>query len=321
MLAPTAPLTAGAVDRDRRSLLTLATLERAELRALIDRACAFRLGATSTVGCGRVVGTYFAMTSTRTRTSFTVGAARLGAAVIAYGPVDLQLAAGESASDTGRVLAGMLDALVVRSSHGLGELTGFSAEGQLPVVNAMSPTEHPTQAISDLATLQVHLGSLEGRTVLYLGEGNSTAAALALGFALLGQARLELRTPSGYGLAPEVRAQLDALEDGRACVVERHDMDDLPAVDAVYTTQWRTTGTTKPDPDWMARFEPFALTRVLLQGLGDPLVLHDLPARRGEEVESGVLAHGRSIVFDQAHMKLHGACAVLERALAKGQAS
>jgi ornithine carbamoyltransferase len=95
-------------------------------------------------------------------------------------------------------------------------------------------------------------------------------------------------------------------------------MDDLPAVDAVYTTQWRTTGTTKPDPDWIAGFSPFALTRDLLRRLGDPLVLHDLPARRGEEVEAGVLEHERSIVFDQAHMKLHGACAVLERALAGG---
>jgi ornithine carbamoyltransferase len=321
MQAATASVTARAVERDRRSLLTLATLEPAELRALIDRACAFRLGATSTAGRGRVVGTYFAMTSTRTRTSFAVGAARLGANVIAYRADDLQLATGESTSDTGRVLAGMLDALVVRSGDGLGALTSFSAGGQLPVVNAMSPTEHPTQAIADLATLQMHIGSLEGWTVLYLGEGNSTAAALALGFALLDAGCLELRTPPGYGLAPELHAQVDALSRGRVRVVERHDMDDLPAVDAVYTTQWRTTGTTKPDPDWMAVFRPFALTRALVHRLGDPFVLHDLPARRGEEVESGVLEHPRSIVFDQANMKLHGACAVLERALAQGHHS
>jgi ornithine carbamoyltransferase len=300
--------------RHRRSLLTLAALEADELQALVDRACAFRSGARSNAGRDRVVGTFFALTSTRTRTSFTVAAARLGATVIAYGPADLQLATGESAADTGRVLAGMLDALVVRSDHRLDELERFTADGDLPVINAMSSTEHPTQAVSDLATLQSHLGSLAGATMLYLGEGNSTAAALALGFAQLGCGRLELRTPPGYGLPAELHAQLDALGAG-PFVTERHDMEDLRPVDAVYTTQWRTTGTTKPDPDWMAGFAPFALTRALLRRLGDPLVLHDLPARRGEEVELGVLEHPRSVVFDQAQMKLHGACAVLERAL------
>lgn len=309
------PTSSIAMVGDRRSLLTLAALESAELQALVASTRAFRCGATSRVGRGRVVGTYFALTSTRTRTAFAVAATRLGANVIAYGPGDLQLATGESTGDTGRVLAGMLDALVVRSDQSLEKLARFTAGGQLPVINAMSAVEHPTQAISDLATLLTHLGSLEGRTVLYVGEGNSTAAALALAFALLGQGRLELRTPPGYGLPLVVRAQLDALDRGEARVLERHDMDDLPPVDAVYTTQWRTTGTTKADPDWMTVFQPFAVTHVLLDRLAHPLVLHDLPARRGEEVEPGVLEHPRSIVFDQAHMKMHGACAVLERAL------
>src|SRR6185312_15533248 len=122
---------------------------------------------------GRIVGTYFRRTSTRTRTAFTAGALRLGASVIAYGPADLQENTGETADDTGQVLGGMLDAFVARTA-GSGEEMRSYAGGSMAVINAMTAREHPTQALTDLSTMLVHFGRIEGITVRYVGEGNNS---------------------------------------------------------------------------------------------------------------------------------------------------
>jgi ornithine carbamoyltransferase len=129
---------------------------------------------------GKAVGIYFRKTSTRTRTSFTVGAAKLGAVTVAYGPGDLQTNTGETIQDTGKVLSGFLDALVVRTAESIEEMKTLASQGDMCVINAMSDNEHPTQALADLATIAEHFGRLEGISVLYVGEGNNTAAALML---------------------------------------------------------------------------------------------------------------------------------------------
>jgi ornithine carbamoyltransferase len=205
----------------------------------------------------------------------------------------------------------MLDILVTRTAGPTEEMRGWAEQSRMAVVNAMSSEEHPTQALSDLTTAQCHFGRIEDLRVLYLGEGNNTAAALALALSRFAGAELHLRTPAGYGLDPNVLAR--ATQRAGARIVERHDMDDLPSdVDIIYTTRWQTTGTTKADPRWRERFTPFRVTGDLWLRSPRAVFMHDLPAHRGEEVTAEVLDGPASIAFDQAENKLRSAMAVLE---------
>ncbi|GCE13505.1 ornithine carbamoyltransferase [Tengunoibacter tsumagoiensis] len=265
----------------------------------------------------KIVGIYFRKTSTRTRTAFTVGASKLGASVIAYGPNDLQINTGETIEDTARVLAGYLDALVLRTAESIDEMKIFAAYNNIAVINAMSDKEHPTQAIADLATLKNQFGTLNGLDILYLGEGNSTAAALALAISKLEGMRLTLLTPEGYGLPAEILDQAQVFAHQRHTSIEQyHHIDAVPsAVDVVYTARWQTTGSSKEDPNWREYFKPFRVTPALMKRISKPyrtVFMHDLPAIRGEDVMSEVLDGQQSIAFEQAHNKLFGAMAVLE---------
>jgi ornithine carbamoyltransferase len=303
-----------------RHVLSIRNLSDADLHWIVQRGVRLQSGAAALDDPlrGRVVGVLFTETSTRTRTSFTVGALRLGARVVTYGPGDLQLNTGESMDDTARVLGGMLDALVIRTAAAPTDVRTFATHCGA-VVNAMSADEHPTQALADLTTLAARFGRVAGLRVLYVGEGNNTAAALALALPRYAGVELELRTPRGYGLASEVVAEsaaLAAATGGR--VVQRHDMTDLPAdVDVVYTTRWQTTGTTKPDPAWRDTFAGFQVDAALMARYPQACFMHDLPAHRGEEVTAEVLDGPSSIAFSQAQYKLHSAMAVLEWCLGR----
>lgn len=298
-------------------LLSVKDLDPSDLLYLVERGLRMRSARAPLDSLrGKAVGIYFRKTSTRTRTSFTVGGARLGATTIAYGPQDLQTNTGESIEDTARVLSGFLDALVIRTAETLAEMRTLAGQDRMAVVNAMSENEHPTQAIADLTTLLEHFGRLQGLHVLYAGEGNNTAAALALAMSRIPDMRLTLLTPEGYGLSPEVLEESRAFaRDSGAAVEEHHDLDHLPrGVDAVYTTRWQTTGTTKPDPEWRRYFEPFSVTPALMGEVAGPgaVFMHDLPAVRGEEVAAEVLDGPQSIALRQAENKMYSAMAVLE---------
>lgn len=306
-----------------RHVLSLADLELDEILYMVERGLRIKAGQLDPEALrGRTVGIYFQATSTRTRTSFTVGAARLGATVVTYGPGDLQTNTGETVEDTVRVLAGFLDALVVRAPADTNDMRDLAlGGGGMSVVNAMSAREHPTQAIADLVTIREQFGGLEGIRVLYMGEGNNTAVALALGMARIPGMQLTLATPDGYGLPAGVMEQVEEFTRASGAVVEEHHRaDQLPqGVDVVYTTRWQTTGTSKPDPDWRTRFAPFAVTEAVMEQVSRPsgtVFMHDLPAVRDEEVEATVLDGAQSIAIRQAHNKLFGAMAVLEWCLA-----
>jgi ornithine carbamoyltransferase len=299
-----------------RRLVSVDDLTDEDLRSIVARGVHFASGdgAAERPLEGWIAGVYFKKTSTRTRTAFSAGALRLGAKLITFGPDDLQVNTGETADDTGRVLARMIDVLVARTAGPVEELEALSGAGRLPVVNAMGELEHPTQAMTDLTALQLRFGRIDGLSVLYVGEGNNTATALALALSRFPGTRLELRTPPGYGIDAGILAKAvgQAAASGSS-VVERHDMDGLPAdADAVYTTRWQTTGTSKADPAWHRVFEPFQVNEAVLECAPKALFLHDLPAHRGEEVTAEVLDGDRSIAFDQAEMKMHSAMAVLE---------
>jgi ornithine carbamoyltransferase/carbamoyltransferase len=307
-----------APSRAARGLLSLADLEPAELDRLVRRSVELHRdpAAHDRPLAGLVGGLLFTRTSTRTRTAFTVGIARLGGTPVAYGPADLQTATGETLEDTGRVLGSMLDLLVTRTAGPLAEMRAMAAGG-LPVINAMAAEEHPTQGICDLATITVHAGDPAGVRLLYLGEGNNSAVALAYGLAAVPRCTVTFATPPGYGLPAGVLAAARARAIGGTTLQEVHDVDQLPdAVDVVYTTRWQTTGTTKPDPGWRSVFRPFQVDQALLDRWPAAVFLHDLPAHRGEEVTAEVLDGPRSLAWLQAGMKLSSATAVLERVAA-----
>jgi ornithine carbamoyltransferase len=303
-----------------RHLISVADLTQEDLHWLVHRGCAHATGAIAVEKSlqDRLVAIYFRKTSTRTRTAFSTAALRLGAQIITYGADDLQTNTGETHADTGRVLASMVDGLVARTAGDPRELHDLAAQGRMPVINAMSADEHPTQAITDLATVLQHFDRIEHIRMLYLGEGNNSAAALALALTRFPGTELLLRTPPGYGLAPDkLRLAHEQARRYGSLIEERHDPRALPPeVDIVYTTRWQTTGTIKPDPDWRASFHGFEVDEQLMARWPTARFMHDLPAHRGEEVTAGVLDGPASIAFIQAANKYHGALAILEWCMA-----
>jgi ornithine carbamoyltransferase len=301
-----------------RHVLSILDIGPDDILKLVERAVAIgtkREKAFSPLR-GGTVGIYFRRSSTRTRTSFTVAAHLLGAATIHYGPNDLQLVTGETIGDTARVLSGFLDALVIRTNQSVSEMELFAAQDQMPIINAMSKNEHPTQAIADLATIRESLGRLDNLHVLYLGEGNNTAASLALAISRLPGMRLTLVTPAGYGLPEAVLETAQALARRCGADVEQHHRGDrLPTnVDVVYTTRWQTMGEEKSDPDWKSKFQSYGVTSALMERVSKPagaIFLHDLPAVRGDDVTDEVLDGPQSRAFRQSEYKLFGAMAVL----------
>jgi ornithine carbamoyltransferase len=297
-------------------VFSLADLEDKDLDQLIRRSCEFFADRTDHEEPlrGKIAGILFTKTSTRTRTAFTTAALRLGARVISYGPHDLQLETGESLEDTGRVFGRMLDLLVARTAGPVAQLKTLSRYGGLPVVNAMGQEEHPTQGICDLATMSLHFGSLDGIKMLYVGEGNNSAVALAHGLAHYPGIELTLLTPSGYGI-PEAElaaARARAAERG-STVRQVHTLDEAPdAADVVYTTRWQTTGTSKPNADWREEFRHLYIDTAFMSRWPGAVVMHDLPAHRGDEISARVLEGDRSLAWTQAEMKLTSAMAVLE---------
>jgi ornithine carbamoyltransferase len=301
-----------------RHLLSIADLKPSDIEQITRRSV--EIGSKDFQGAksleGKAVGIYFRKTSTRTRTSFTVGAARLGAITISYGPSDLQTNTGETIDDTGKVLSGFLDGLVIRTAESIAEMKALAAQDRMAVINAMSDNEHPTQALADLGTLTEHFGNLNNIKVLYMGEGNNTASALALAFARIPGAQLTILSPRGYVLDQNVMDRARKWADlYGANIQQHHTLDELrEKVDVVYTTRWQTTGTTKSDPNWLKDFTPFKVTKDLFGRLSTSrtVFMHDLPAVRDQEVDAEVLEGSKSIVFRQARYKLFSAMAVLE---------
>ncbi len=309
-------------------LLSISDLEQETILSLVENAVAIAEGRweRGPTLADRIVGIFFRKTSTRTRTSFSVGAMKLGAQVIAYGPNDLQLVTGETVPDTARVLANYLDALVIRTNESMEEMRQFASQDGMAVVNAMSDDEHPTQSLADLATLREHFGRLAGLHILYMGEGNNSAAAIALAVSRIPDMRLTLVTPEGYGLSSDLidKVRSTAAANGSE-IVQHHDMDGLPLnVDAVYTTRWLTMGVKRADENWLPKFRPYTVTQDVMTRVSRPgggtVFLHDLPAMRGYEVLDEILDGPQSIAFRQAYHKMTSAMAVLDWCLAGQQA-
>jgi ornithine carbamoyltransferase len=277
------------------------------LGKLLDRAAALKAGRAERVGvdslAGRSIALVFEKPSTRTRISFEVGVAELGAHPVVLRGDEMQLSRGESIADTARVLSRYVDAIVIRSgSH---EAVAELAENaDVPVVNALTPLHHPCQAIADLLTMRERFGELEGRRLAYVGDGNNVARSLAV---LGEQAGVEVvvAAPAGYQLEQGHGVKLT--DDPRAAAA---------GADALYTDVWVSMGDEQEAAKRRADLAPFQLDADLLAAAGDDaIVLHCLPAHPGEEITAELLYGERSAVWDQAENRLHAQKALLEALL------
>jgi ornithine carbamoyltransferase len=292
----------------KRDFLTGEELGAFELGKLLDRAAALKAGRRERLGvdslAGRSVALVFERPSTRTRISFEVGVAELGANPVMLRGDEMQLSRGESPADTARVLSRYVDAIVIRSgSHE--RVAELAAAAEVPVVNALTPLHHPCQALADLLTMRERRGDLAGQRLAYVGDGNNVARSLAIAGELAGM-EVVVAAPSGYQLEPGHEAKLTA--DPR---------DAAAGADAIYTDVWISMGDEEEAVRRRADLAPFRVDADLLAAAKeDAIVLHCLPAHPGEEITAEVLYGDRSAVWDQAENRLHTQKALLEMLIA-----
>jgi ornithine carbamoyltransferase len=292
----------------KRDFLTGEELGAFELGRLLDRALELKAGRGERVGAdslaGRSVALVFERPSTRTRISFEVGVAELGATPIVLRGDEMQLSRGESIGDTGRVLSRYVDAIVIRSgSHEA--VAELAAAADVPVVNGLTPLHHPCQALADLLTLRERFGDLDGLRLAYVGDGTNVARSLAI----LGEpagVEVAVAAPPGYQLEEGHGARLTG--DPRAAA---------DGADALCTDVWVSMGDEAEADRRRADLAPFRLDRDLLAVAKDgAIVLHCLPAHPGEEITEDVLYSDASAVWDEAENRLHAQKALLEALLA-----
>lgn len=261
---------------------------------------------------GMSVALIFEKPSTRTRVSFEVGVASLGGHPLALSSSELQLGRGETIEDTGRVLSRYCEAIVLRT-FGQERLEALAAGATVPVVNSLSDYEHPCQILADLLTVIEKKGEPTGRTLAYLGDGNNVAHSLLLGGAMLGM-HVRVATPTGFEPIPQVveRAGEIASETGGSIEVGN---DPLPAVngaDILYTDVWASMGQEREHAERVLVFTPFRIDAEKLSlAADDAIVMHCLPAHRGEEITDDVIDGPHSVVWDQAENRLHTQKALL----------
>ncbi|MFN8163905.1 MAG: ornithine carbamoyltransferase [Solirubrobacterales bacterium] len=291
----------------KRDFLTGEELGAFELGKLLDRAAQLKAGRDDRLGAdslaGRNVALVFERPSTRTRISFEVGVAELGATPIVLRGDEMQLSRGESASDTARVLSRYVDAIVIRSgSHEA--VAELAAAATIPVVNGLTPLHHPCQALADLLTLRERFGDLDALRLAYVGDGNNVARSLAILGELAGL-EVVVAAPPGY-----------QLEEGHGVKLTGDPRAAADGADALYTDVWVSMGDEEEAGRRRADLAPFRLDADLLAAAKDrAIVLHCLPAHPGEEITADVLYSDASAVWDQAENRLHAQKALLEALL------
>jgi ornithine carbamoyltransferase len=295
-----------------RDCLTLAEFSPEETRLILDEALKIKTLQRSRIPYrplrGRTLAMVFQKPSNRTRVSFEVGMYQLGGHALSLSPQEIQMGKRETPSDTGRVLARYIDAIMVRTfDHE--ELEELAAAADVPVINGLSDSHHPCQALADLLTIREEFDTLEGVRISYVGDGNNVAHSLALGCALTG-AELTIAHPEGHGPDPGVMDLAETL--GAAPTLTTDPREAVSGARVLYTDVWASMGQEDEAEDRKEKFAPYQVNERLM-GLAEKgaVFLHCLPAHRGEEVTAEVIDGPQSRVFDQAENRLHAQKALL----------
>jgi ornithine carbamoyltransferase len=294
-----------------RDLLSLADLQSAEVHALLNLAQQLKAGKSTGLDFRhKTLGLVFRKASTRTRVSFTVAMHQLGGHVIDLDPSVTQVSRGEPIEDTARVLDRYVDVLAIRT-FAQSDLETFAHYCQIPIINALTDLEHPCQALADLLTIQENFGTLQGLTLTYVGDGNNVAHSLLLGCALAGM-NVRVATPKGFAPDPEVVTKAKSLAQNSEVIVTDDPKLAARSAHVLYTDVWASMGQEAEADNRIPIFQPFQLNADLMS-LADPnaIILHCLPAHRGEEITNDVIEGIQSRVWDQAENRLHAQKALL----------
>lgn len=295
-----------------KDLLSISDLNREDIRRLILNAIDMKaLGGENALG-GKILALVFEKPSLRTRVSFEIAMMQLGGQALYLSPAEVGLGKRESVPDVARVLCRYVDVIAARTfSHETVEVLARYAD--VPVINALSDLEHPCQALADLLTVYEKKGELEGLTLAYVGDGNNVAHSLMLAAALTG-INFRIASPQGYLVKDFIlqKAKDYAAASGAEIVCTVDPKQAVSGADVVYTDVWTSMGQEAEAEERRRIFAGYQVNSDLLAlAREDAIVMHPLPAHRGEEVADDVLESVQSVVFDQAENRLHAQKALL----------
>lgn len=296
----------------KKDFLTVLDLSANELQRLIKRSVELKSGvdANKCPLIGKSIGLLFEKSSTRTRVSLEVGVYQLGGQSIYMNPKEIQIGRGETIHDSAKVLSRYLNGIIIRTySHNT--LTEFASYASIPVVNGLSDLHHPCQALADLMTVYEKKGKLKGLRLAFIGDGNNVAHSLIEAASLTGM-HIILACPKGYEPDPDVLEKARTSSSGQITVI-REPAEAAANADVVYTDVWVSMGQEKEAARKKRKFRKYQINGELLShAKKDALVLHCMPAHRGEEITDEVMDSPQSAVFDQAENRLHTQKALLE---------
>lgn len=271
-----------------------------------------RAGCPHPVLQGKTLGMIFTKSSTRTRVSFEVGMYQLGGHALFLSGRDIQLGRGEPISDTARVLSRMVDGIMIRTfSHQ--EVIELAEFASIPIINGLTDLLHPCQVLADLMTIQEHKGRLTGLKMAYIGDGNNMAHSLMFGGGKMGL-HVVIASPQGYKPDSSIvtLAQADAKANGGLIEVVDDPVEAVKGADVLYTDVWASMGQEAEASMRMEAFKGYQINSESLKLANKgAIVLHCLPAHRGEEITEDVIEGAQSVVFDEAENRLHAQKAVM----------
>lgn len=307
-----------------KHLLSIADLSTEEVWQILDLAQSlkdeWRRGGNEPILKGKTLGMIFQKPSLRTRVSFEMGMIHLGGKALYLSPDEIKLGVRESVADVARVLSRYVDAILARvfAHHHIEELAAYS---RVPVINGLSDYNHPCQALSDLFTIREKQGELAGLKLAYVGDGNNVATSLLFATSKVG-VDITIASPKGYEPPGEVVkiAQDFAAKSGSEVKVTNGPFEAAQGADIIYTDVWTSMGQEEEIEERLKVFPPFQInSRLVKAAKPDCIVMHCLPAHRGQEITDEVADGSHSVIFEQAENRLHAQKAIL--ALLLGGAS
>ncbi len=261
---------------------------------------------------GKTLGMIFTKSSTRTRVSFEVAMYQLGGASLFLSERDIQLGRGETIHDTAKVLSRYLDGIMIRTySHD--DVLELAEYADIPVINGLTDLLHPCQVLADLLTIKEYKGALSGLKLVYVGDGNNMAHSLMFGGAKMGM-HVVIASPEGYKPDEKIvqMAGEDALRHGGTIEICSDPMEAAKGADVIYTDVWASMGQEAEQAQRLRDFRGYQVNRKMVDlAHKDVIVMHCLPAHRGEEISAEVLDGPHSVVFDEAENRLHAQKAIL----------
>lgn len=298
----------------KKDLVSEYDIERDDFDLIFERAALIKKrqkeGVSHQPLQGKVLGMIFDKSSTRTRLSFEVGMYQLGGLALFLSSRDTQIGRGETIADTARIMSRYLNGIMIRT-YAQETVENFARHASIPVINGLTDLLHPCQILSDIFTIIEKRGTYRGIKVAYIGDGNNIAnswinAAARLPF------HLSLACPDGYDPDGEILARAGREAKERVSFY-RDPAEAVKGADVIYTDVWTSMGQEAEHADRIKSFSSYQVNRRLVDGAGkDVMIMHCLPAHRGEEITSDILDGGHSIVFDQAENRLHVQKAIME---------